>query len=77
MQPTDVRDQVEDAAAGVRVEAAGGLVRQKHRRVVGERARDGHALALAAGELRRPIPGATRKADELQELQRAPVALLL
>ena len=36
---------------GFRIERGGGLVEQDDRRVLDQRARDGDALALAAGEL--------------------------
>ncbi len=41
-------EQPHDFEAGLRIEVAGGLVRQENRRVVHERARDGHALPLTA-----------------------------
>src|SRR5690242_19039840 len=44
-------EQRQDLHAGARVEVAGGLVGQDHRRIVDECARDGHALLLAAREL--------------------------
>src|SRR5919204_4853427 len=46
-------EQRYDLIAGLRVERPGRLVRQEQARVVRERARNGHALALAAGERRR------------------------
>src|SRR3954464_1335966 len=42
---------LETAAAQLRVERAGRLVEEEDFRLEGERARDGHALLLAAGEL--------------------------
>ena len=42
---------LEHLLAGVRIERAGRLVGENDRRLVGERARHRHALALAAGEL--------------------------
>ena len=58
--------QLEDAVGGVAVEVAGGLVRQHARGARDERARDGHALALAAGQLARPMLRARAEADGLQ-----------
>ena len=48
-------EQRHDLGAGLRVEVAGRLVGEQDRRVVHERARDGHALALAARQLVRPV----------------------
>ena len=48
-------DDLEHDAAGGEVERAGRLVAQKQRRALGDGARDGHALLLAAGELRRKV----------------------
>ncbi|RYI19316.1 MAG: cupin domain-containing protein [Acetobacteraceae bacterium] len=45
----------EDVRRRVRVEVAGGLVGEQQARAVGDRARDGDALLLAAGEFRRPV----------------------
>ena len=46
-------EQLEDLGAAVGVEGTGGLVGQEERRLVDERAGDGQALALTAGERRR------------------------
>ena len=51
-----------DLDAGLRVEVAGRLVGQQDRRIVHERARDRDALALAAGQLVRPVRLAIRSA---------------
>ena len=45
-------EQVQDLLAGPGIEVAGGLVGQEQGRVVDQGAGDGHALLLAAGELR-------------------------
>ena len=68
-------EQVHDLARHQRVEVAGGLVRQHQLRVAGERARDGHALLLAARELRRDVLHARGQADDLQRVGDALVAL--
>ena len=44
-------------------------------RAVGERARDRHALLLAARQLVRPVIGALAQADQLEQLADALVAL--
>ena len=49
----DVAQQLEDAARGALVEIAGGLVGEQHDGVVHQRARDRHALLLAARQLAR------------------------
>ena len=43
--------QRHDFFAGFGVEISGGLVGEQDRRMIHQRARDGHALALAAGKL--------------------------
>src|SRR5579863_202874 len=47
VQPPEERH---DFLAGLRIEIAGGLVGEEDRRIVDERASDGHALALSAGK---------------------------
>ena len=49
--------------AGPRVEVAGRLVGEENRRVRDQRARDGDALLLAAGELIRMVIGAIAETD--------------
>ena len=56
-------EQVDDRGARARVEVAGRLVGQDDRRRPDERPGDGHALALAAGELRRVVVEAVLEAD--------------
>ena len=60
-----------DLDAGLRVEVAGRLVGEQDRRVVDERARDRHALTLAAGQLVRPVVLAVAQLDLLERLVRA------
>jgi hypothetical protein len=43
-------DQIHDLAAGLGIEVAGRLVGQKNGRIGHDRARDGDALLLAAGQ---------------------------
>ena len=55
----------------VRVERAGRLVGEDQQRLGDQRARDRHALLLAAGELRGVVVGALAQPDALQHRQRA------
>ena len=65
-------EEIGDLLARVLVELAGRLVRQQQRRPVRQRARDRHALHLAAGELRRPMVRARSvEADVVEQLARA------
>ena len=57
--------------AHARVERAEGLVEQQHARLDGERARERHALALAAGELRRIARAEPVELHESQKLVHA------
>ena len=59
---------VHDLVGGLRVEVAGRLVGQQDRRVVDQRARDRHALLLAAGELARVVVLAVRQAERGERL---------
>ena len=59
----------------LRVERAGGLVAQEHLRVAGQRAGDGYALLLSAGEHARIGVHAVLKADDAQKLGHLPVLL--
>ena len=63
-----VAQQREDLAAGGRVEVAGRLVGEHHARARDERAGDGDALLLAAGELGRAVGEAVAEADRLDQL---------
>ena len=49
-------EQLHDAARHLRIEIAGGLVRQQQPRRARQRARDRHALLLSARQLRRIVP---------------------
>ena len=55
--------QRHDLQAGARVERAGRLVGEDQQRARDQRARDRHALLLAAGELRRLVVGALGEPD--------------
>ena len=49
-------EQIQDAARHLRIEIAGGLIRQQQPRRSGERAGDCHPLLLAAGQFGRVVP---------------------
>ena len=70
-----VADGVAQFDADHRVERAERLVEHQHGRLVGERARHGDALLLAAGELRRLALAEPLEGDQLQQLL-APLASL-
>ena len=63
---TDVLDEVEDGAGGLRVQGGGGLVAQEDGRVVGQRPGDADALLLAAGELGGVGAAAVGQAHEVE-----------
>src|SRR3954471_13274201 len=63
-QLVDPQQQLQDRPADQRVEVPGGLVGDHDLRVVDERARDGRALLLAAGELVRVLLRLPRQADQ-------------
>ena len=65
---TESRSRREHLAAGLRVEVAGRLVGEQHRRLADQRAGDGDALLLAAGELRRTVVETVGEADGVDEL---------
>ena len=67
--------QLEDLAAGARVEVAGGLIGEHDRRRADERARDRHALALAPGQQRRGLAHAVAEPDAVERRGRRPAAL--
>ena len=69
----DAEQQLDDRVAGGGIEVAGGLVGEQQRRIVGQRAGDGDALLLAAGELRRIVMAAVGQAD-LGAAARSPAA---
>ncbi len=58
--------QAQDLVGGLAVEVAGGLVADQQLRVGHDRARDRHALLLAAGELARLVLGAVGQADHVE-----------
>ena len=64
----DRRERIEHDDARGDVERAGRLVAQQHVGPLGDGARDGHALLLAAGELRREVIEPMVQADEAQAL---------
>ena len=66
-----VSQQVEDLLGALRVEVAGRLVGDEHGRVRHDRAGDGDALLLSAGELPRVVVRAVGQADDLERGQRA------
>ena len=59
-------DQRHDLIAGGGVEVTGGLIRQQQPGAVDQGPGHGHALALAAAELRWQVTGAIREAHALQ-----------
>ena len=71
----DVLKQREYRLRGHRVERAGGLVAQKHLGIGGQRPGNGHALLLAAGQLRRIGVRLVGQPDDLQQLLDALVGL--
>ena len=67
--------QREDLARRAAVEVPGRLVGEQDLRVVGERARDRHALLFAARELLRPVRLPAAEADLLEQVACAAVAI--
>ena len=59
-------DRLEHEDAGLAVERAGRLVAQQDRGSLGDGARNGDALLLAAGELRREVMQPVVEPDQLQ-----------
>ena len=68
----EVVHQVHHLAAGLLVERGGGLVGQDQARAAGEGARDRHALALSARELRGILLRALAEADSVEHRLGAP-----
>ena len=60
--------QGEHLVGGLRVEVAGRLVGEHHRRAVDQRARHGDALLLTAGQLGRPVGEPVAEADGVDQL---------
>src|SRR5918993_791246 len=71
-----VGDEAQNLGAGLRVEIAGRLIRQKYRGINGQRSRNRDALALAAGELVRHVIEPRPQLDQIEQLARAIVDLL-
>ena len=63
------------SSAESRVQVAGRLVGEDHRWLGRQRARDRHALLLAARQLARPVPQAVLEPDHLERAQRPPPRL--
>src|SRR5215210_121368 len=59
-------EQVHHRLAALRIEVAGGLVRQEDNRLASHRARDSDALLLTTGELARQVFGSMRHADPFE-----------
>ena len=74
-RPVQIFDEGEDGLRGRGVERAGRLVAQQHLRIRRKRARNGDALLLPAGKLRRIGAGAVGKADDPEQLPRARLCL--
>ena len=68
----DALDGLEHQHAGLAVERAGRLVAEQQVGALGDRARDRHALLLAARELRREVVQALAEPDERRAPRRAP-----
>ena len=62
------RDLLDHGSADLRVERRQGLVEQQHARTHRERARDRHALLLAAGQFARVAPEELLHADDAQRV---------
>src|SRR5262252_5456651 len=71
----DVLDLELHLLAQLLVERAEWLVHEQDRRAVDERAREGHALLLATGELRREARAVAREVHAIQRLLHLPVGL--
>ena len=71
----NLAQQAHDFVAVGGVEVTGRFVGQQHGRDGHQRARDRHALLLAAGQLRGTVAGAVRHAQALQHLLHAAAAL--
>ena len=66
-----VVNQFQHLLAGAGIEVAGGFVGQDHERIVDQRAGDGHALLLAAGELVGPVVQAVAQPDRVRPASRS------
>ena len=63
-----MNQQLEYVAAIGAVEVSGGLIRQQHRRLHHERARERDALLFAAGKLRGIVIAAFRQSDAIEKI---------
>ena len=70
ISPIDVFEDLQHQLPGLVVERAGRLVAEQDVRTLGDRARDRHALLLAAGELGRKVVEAFAQPDQPQRLRR-------
>src|SRR5688500_3800567 len=68
----DVEQQFDDLVSGSAVEISRRLVGEQDWRIVGERARNRHALLFPAGQLRRIVMAPFRETDFAQERIRLP-----
>ena len=64
----ELEEQLVDRLAGRAIEVAGRLVGEQQRRLEHHRARERHALLLAAGQLARPVREAVREADAAEDV---------
>src|SRR6516164_8665124 len=71
----ELDQEVEDLDAGVRVEVAGRLVGEQERGLPNNRPRDRDSLALAAGQLTRPMADPAAETDLLERVPRQRLAL--
>ena len=71
----DLAQRFQHPRRGAPVDAAGGLVGEHQRRLVGQRDGNGHPLLLAAGELAGPAAQAMRHAHQMQQFLRPPAPL--
>jgi acyl-CoA thioesterase I len=67
----EIEEKIRDALAGMRIEITRGLVREQNVGLGHERAREGDALLLAAGQLFRVMRGARREPHLIESLRRA------
>ena len=67
VRAADVREEREHLYAGLGIQRAGRLVAQQQRRVLAQRAGDGHALLFAAGKLGGEVVHALAEADLLHD----------
>ena len=72
----DLLEQEHDLKRTLRVEVAGRLIGDDHRRIVDERAGNGHTLLLAAGQLVRQTAALVLQPDQLQHIGHALFDLL-